>query len=119
MNYEMKEYGHISKTKKFRMMNGESTKISDLLDGAEIEVTAAALVTIPETDQDPEKTILYLIGGDGVTYSTISGTVMKTFAFAVGMLGTHELTFRKVSGKSKNGRTYIDFELVGGNYDDE
>ena len=116
---EIKTFGHISKTKQFQMMNGGSTSISQLPDEMEIEVQAAAIVNIPENEKDPEKNILYLVGGDGVIYSTISPTAIKTFLLAVEVLGTHELILVKKTGKSKNGRVYIDFAVAGGNYDDE
>ena len=116
---DMTKFGHISKTKQFQMMNGGSTSISQLPDGTEIDVQAAAIVTVPETEKDPEKNILYLVGCDGVIYSTISQTAAKSFVLAVDILGTHELTLIKKSGKSKNGRVYIDLDVAGGNYDDE
>ncbi len=108
-------YGKTNKTQLFQAMNGMTNSLRDLQDGAELTITAAA-VNIPD-DPDALTELFLVTAGDGI-FSTTSGTVRDTFLRAVEFFGTHELKVRKISGKSKAGRAYINIEVIGGNYND-
>ena len=65
-----------------------------------------------ETGEKKEKNILHIRTASGDVFTTESPTVIRTLGDAVVFMETHELTFRLIRGTSKNGRVFMDLELL-------
>ena len=89
-------------------------KLTDIK-GQTIELDKWVLYTEPDKD-GKEMSLLALSTVDGTAYCTNSSTFCRSFESAVATFGQFGEEFQKiqvVTGKSKNGRDYIDCAVVG------
>lgn len=110
------KYGEFGKVELFNISKGNGCRLmKDVPDGEIMHVTAAVIMVDETVDkgtgETKEKEILHLKTDNGV-YTTESPTVRATFLGAVQFMETHELTFRLMREQSKQGRRYMDLELV-------
>lgn len=111
MKMETKIYGQITKRILFKLMQGTDTvSLQDVEDKTVFTVTDAAYLFPDEGEEG--RAVLFFVTESGY-YSTTSPTAIKTFLSAVDFFGTHRLTCRKVTGKSKAGRTFINLDEIG------
>lgn len=90
------------------------TKLTDIK-GQTIELDKWVLYTEPDKD-GKEMFLLALSTVDGTAYCTNSSTFCRSFESAVATFGQFGEEFHKIqvtTGKSKNGRDYIDCVVVG------
>lgn len=89
-------------------------KLTDIK-GQTIEVDKWVLYTEPDKD-GKEMSLLALSAVDGTAYCTNSSTFCRSFESAVATFSQFGEEFHKIqvtTGKSKNGRDYIDCVVVG------
>lgn len=89
-------------------------KLTDIK-GQTIELDKWVLYTEPDKD-GKEMVLLALSTVDGTAYCTNSSTFCRSFESAVATFGQFGEEFHKIqvtTGKSKNGRDYIDCVVVG------
>ena len=110
------KYGEFGKAELFNISKGNGCQLMKNVPDGEIMQVTAAVIMVDETvdrgtGETREKEILHLKTTNGV-YTTESPTVRNTFLAAVQFMETYELTFRLMRGQSKQGRPYMDLELV-------
>lgn len=92
----------------------ERKKLTDIK-GQDIELDKWVLYTEPDKD-GKEMKLLALSTVDGTAYCTNSATFCRSFESAVATFGQFGEEFHDIqvtTGKSKNGRDYIDCVVVG------
>lgn len=115
---EIKEkFGALTKAQLFNMSKGIGcTLLKNVEEGTEFEAKAAVIMTDWKKDiktGDPvPKDILHIFTTTGEIYTTESPTVIDTFTMAAEYMETVNLRFRLTRQKSKNGRTFMDLELL-------
>lgn len=115
---EIKEkFGPLTKAQLFNMSKGiNCTLLKNVGDNTEFEVRSAVIMTDFKLDvhtgEPKTKDILHILTTTGEIYTTESPTVIETFSMAVEYMETVELRFRLTRQKSKNGRTFMDLELL-------
>lgn len=110
------KFGEFTKAELFNLSKGIGTRqMKDVEDGKLLEVVGAVILTDksvnPETGEVKEKDILHLKCKDGV-YTTESPYITSTFCAAADFMQDWQLSFILLRGKSKNGRQFMDLELV-------
>lgn len=110
-----KQFGEFDKKEVFNLNKSGGTLLKNIPDGTEFKVDRAIIITDEYADKATgevkEKDILHIICGDEA-YSTESPTVMETFENAVEYMETVNLKFRLIRQSSKNGRVFMDFDLI-------
>lgn len=115
---EIKEkFGTLTKAQLFNMSKGIAcTPLKNVETSTEFGVKAAVIMTDHKTDMHSgeikEKDILHILADSGEIYTTESPTVIETFTMAAEFMGSDNLRFRLIRQKSKNGRTFMDLELL-------
>ena len=115
---EIKEkFGPLTKAQLFNMSKGiNCTLLKNVEDNTEFDVRSAVIMTDVKLDvhtgEPKAKDILHILTPDGEIYTTESPTVIETFTMAAEYMETVNLRFRLTRQKSKNGRTFMDLELL-------
>ena len=90
------------------MKSQEVILIKDLEDGEQI--TPAYYAEYVDTDKDVE--VLSIVDEEENVYSTISETFKRNFWDIVDIFGDEGFTIKKISGVTKNGRPFVNCDLV-------
>ena len=111
------KYGAFSKGEMFNLSKGVGcTLLKKVPDGKEFDVVGVIVMadeqTNVETGEVKEKDILHFKCEDGSVYTTESPTVMQTLLDGIAFMGTHLLKFKLIRATSKNGRQFMDLELL-------
>lgn len=111
------KFGQLTKAQLFNMSKGiNCILLKNVGDNTEFEVRSAVIMTDVKLDvhtgEPKAKDILHILTTSGEIYTTESPTVIETFSMAVEYMETVELRFRLTRQKSKNGRTFMDLELL-------
>ena len=89
----------------------ENVQINSLPDGHII--TPVGYVEFVDTNNNgDEKEVFSIVDKDGTVYSTISNTFKDSFITIKELMDPDPFQIKKLSGTSKNGRPYVDCELV-------
>ena len=111
------KYGNFTKGEMFNMSKGSGcTLMKKVPDNTEFEVEGVIIMTDeqvnPETGETREKDILHIKCKDGQVLTTESPTIIQTMMDAISFMETHFLKFRLTRATSKNGRQFMDLELL-------
>ena len=106
--------GEFTPVEMFKMLNGKSPKMSRNV-GVVFDCVGY-LETAP--DNEDEQSVLYVAADNGEIYATTSDTVRKTFRAMLDSFGepTKDTPIKNVTileGESRNGRKFIDLDIVG------
>ena len=115
MNIINKSANVVSAFELYKLVQSPNRKKLTDIKGQTIEVDKWVLYTEPDKD-GKEMSLLALSTVDGTAYCTNSSTFCRSFESAVATFGQFGEEFHKiqvVTGKSKNGRDYIDCVVVG------
>lgn len=109
--------GNFTKGEMFNYSKGVGcTLMKKVPDSTEFDVSGIIIMTDeqinPETGETREKDILHIRCADGQVLTTESPTVISTLLDAISFMETHELRFRLMRQTSKNGRQFMDLELL-------
>lgn len=91
-------------------MSQQTTQIKDLEDGTEITIDYWALFT--DDTKENESEVLTIVDKNGVVYATISDTFKKNFFRMVEIFEDEEFAIVKISGKTNNGRDFVNCDLA-------
>lgn len=109
--------GAFTKGEMFNLSKGVGcTLMKKVADATEFDVTGYIIMTDeqvnPETGETKEKDILHIRCADGQVLTTESPTIIRTLCDAVEFMETCELKFKLIRATSKNGRQFMDLELL-------
>ena len=91
-------------------MSQQTTQIKDLEDNTEISIDFWALFT--DDTKENESEVLTIVDKNGVVYATISDTFKKNFFRMVEIFEDEEFSIVKISGKTNNGRDFVNCDLA-------
>lgn len=95
----------------FATQGKENVPVNELEDGHVIKpIGYVEFVDI--NNNGDEREVFSVIAEDGTVYSTISKTFKESFKTIVELMQPDKFEVKKLSGKTKAGRDYIDCELV-------
>ena len=95
----------------FATQGKENVSINELEDG--FEITPVGYVEFVDTNNaGDEREVFTVIADDGQCYSTISKTFRESFLTIRDIMEGEQFSIKKLSGKTKAGRDYIDCELL-------
>lgn len=111
------KYGAFTKGEMFNLSKGVGcTLMKKVPDGTEFDVTGFIIMTDEqaniETGETKEKDILHIRCADGQVLTTESPTIIRTLMDAVEFMETCLLKFKLIRATSKNGRQFMDLELL-------
>lgn len=97
----------LTKTQKyFLTMNPITVKMAEC-EGQVLDIEAWAIYTDEDFQTGEEKEVLAILTKEGETVATISSTFKREFLSIVDIFGDELEKIKVLSGKSKNGRTYV------------
>lgn len=91
----------------YKMMRSPEIKKMMDADGSILELTAWVLYSDTDENTGDMKEVLSVMTADGELFGTISATFIKDFKEIAEYFGADIGNIKVISGKSKNGRTYI------------
>lgn len=112
-----KKYGPLTKAQLFNMSKGIAcTLLKNVPEGTIFNAKSGVIMKDTKVDirtgEAKEKDILHILTDSGEIYTTESPTVIDTYTMAVEFMESCELQFKLIRQKSKNGRTFMDLELL-------
>lgn len=112
----LQKWGNFTKGELFNISKGQGCALmKNVEEGKVFTVTGACVLkdeaVSAESGEVKEKQILH-IRTDEAVYTTESPTIIETFIDAVDFMEDYKLKFKLLRQKSKNGRLFMDLELL-------
>ena len=102
----------LTKIQKYFMTQGKETiSIKDMGDGETID-PVGYVEFIDIKDDGTENEVFSIIDATNTVYATVSKTFANSFKSISDIMDGEKFTVKKISGTTKNGREYVDCELV-------